>query len=37
MSNHTHQPNPETRRNGIAALMAKLKAENERIEREERK
>jgi hypothetical protein len=32
-----HQPNPVSRRNGIALLAEKLKEENERVEKEERR
>ncbi len=36
MSNPTHQPNPVKQLRAIAALMAKLAAANERIEKEGR-
>lgn len=37
MSNPTNQSNPVTQLQALAALMARLAAENERIDREERR
>jgi hypothetical protein len=36
MSNPTHHPNAVSHLKALAVLMARLKAENERVEKEER-